>query len=141
MAMTTSASRVKHLNPDGMMKNPAFSQAIEVTGPVKTVYVGGQNAVDRTGAVVGKDDLGKQTEQVMLNISAALRAAGARLEDIVKMTVYLVQGQPLESGFEAYRRAWGDRGAPPTVTVVYVAALGRPEYLVEIDAVAVVPLA
>ncbi len=54
---------VRHLNPDGLHKNPAYSQAVVVNGNVKTVYVGGQNAVDAAGAVVGKGDIGAQTEQ------------------------------------------------------------------------------
>jgi ABC-type hemin transport system substrate-binding protein len=45
---------VQYLNPDGLHKNPAYSQAVAVTGHVTTVYVGGQNAVDASGAIVGK---------------------------------------------------------------------------------------
>jgi enamine deaminase RidA (YjgF/YER057c/UK114 family) len=48
---------IKHLNPEGLHKNPAYSQAVAVAGPVKTVYVGGQNAVDSEGKLVGKGDL------------------------------------------------------------------------------------
>jgi hypothetical protein len=47
---------VQHLNPDGLHENPAYSQAVVVTGNVKTVYVGGQNAVDTAGTVVGKGE-------------------------------------------------------------------------------------
>jgi len=48
---------IEHLNPEGLHKNPAYSQAVAVAGPVKTVYVGGQNAVDSEGNLVGKGDL------------------------------------------------------------------------------------
>jgi hypothetical protein len=54
---------VQHLSPDGLHKNPAYSQAIAVTGPVRTVYVGGQNAVDSAGSIVGKGDIRAQTER------------------------------------------------------------------------------
>ncbi len=140
MTVTTTTGRVKHLNPDSMMKSPAFSQVIAVSGNARTIYVGGQNSVDRIGRVVGVGDIGKQAEQVMKNLKTALHAADADLEDIVKMTIYVVQGQPLEPGYEAFLRAWGIREERPTISVLYVAALGRPEVLLEIDAIAVVPL-
>ena len=54
---------VQHLNPDGLHKNQAFSQAVVASGNVRTVYVGGQNAVDASGNIVGKGDLKAQSEQ------------------------------------------------------------------------------
>lgn len=130
---------VQHLNPDGLHKNPAYSQAIVVTGNVKTVYVGGQNAVDSSGTVVGKGDIKAQTEQVLRNVETALAAAGAGLEHVIKWNVLIVEGQPLLPGFEAFQSAWGDRPNPPIVTAMYVAGLAVPDFLVEIDAIAVVP--
>jgi enamine deaminase RidA (YjgF/YER057c/UK114 family) len=70
------AGVVQYLSPDGLPKNPAYSNVIVVTGAVKTVYIGGQNAVDATGAIVGKGDIRAQTEQVMQNIQTALAAGG-----------------------------------------------------------------
>lgn len=130
---------VQHLNPDGLHKNPAYSQAIVVTGNVKTVYVGGQNAVDSSGTVVGKGDIKAQTEQVLRNVEAALAAAGAGLEHVIKWNVLIVEGQPLLPGFEAFQSAWGDRPNPPIVTAAFVAGLAVPDFLVEIDAIAIVP--
>lgn len=130
---------VRHLNPSGLHRNPAYSHAVTVTGNVKTVYVGGQNAVDSTGAVVGKGDIKAQTEQVIRNVQTALTAGGAGLEHVIKWNVYIVQGQPLAPGFEAFQAAWGDRPNPPLVTGVFVAGLANPDFLVEIEAVAVVP--
>jgi enamine deaminase RidA (YjgF/YER057c/UK114 family) len=130
---------VRHLNPDGLHKNPAYSQAVVVNGNVKTVYVGGQNAVDAAGAVVGKGDIGAQTEQVLRNIETALAAGGATLHHVVKWNVLAVQGQSLMPGFEAFQRAWGNRPNPPIVTVAIVGGLAHPDFLVEIDATAVVP--
>jgi enamine deaminase RidA (YjgF/YER057c/UK114 family) len=134
------AGAVQHLNPDALSKNPAFTNVVVVTGPVKTVYIGGQDAVDASGTIVGKGDIGAQAEQVMRNVQAALEAAGASLEHVIKWNVYIVQGQPLQPGFEAFQRAWGRRPNPPTITGMFVAGLAHPDYLVEIDAVAVVPL-
>jgi enamine deaminase RidA (YjgF/YER057c/UK114 family) len=130
---------VQHLNPDSLHKNPAYSQAIVVTGNVRTVYVGGQNAVNAAGEIVGKGDIKAQTEQVLRNVEAALAAGGARLEHVVKWNVYIVQGQSLLPGFEAFQRAWGERPNPPLITGIFVAGLAHPDFLVEIEAVAVVP--
>lgn len=131
---------VQHLNPEGLHKNPAYSQAVATTGNVKTVYVGGQNSVDAQGNVVGKGDLKAQSAQAIRNVQTALSAGGARLEHVIKWNVYIVQGQPLAPGFEAFQSAWGNRPNPPAVSVMFVAGLAHPDFLVEIDAIAAVPL-
>ena len=132
---------VEHLNPETLHHNPAFTQAVAVSGAVKTVYVGGQNAVDASGAIIGKGDIGAQTEQVMHNIQAALAASGAGLEHVIKWNLYLVQGQPLEPGFAVFQRVWNRRPNPPAISMMRVAGLANPDFLLEIDAIAVVPLA
>jgi enamine deaminase RidA (YjgF/YER057c/UK114 family) len=65
---------VEHLNPEELHQNPAFTNVVTVTGPAKTVYVGGQNAINASGEVVGKGDLAAQTEQIFHNLEAALAA-------------------------------------------------------------------
>jgi hypothetical protein len=55
---------VKQLNPEGLHKNPAYSQAVVTTGNVRTVYVGGQNAVDASDKVIGRDDIRAQAQQI-----------------------------------------------------------------------------
>jgi enamine deaminase RidA (YjgF/YER057c/UK114 family) len=72
-------------------------------------------------------------------VETALAAGGAKLEHVVRWNVYIVQGQSVRPGFDAFRRAWGDRPNPPAVTVLFVAGLVNPDFLVEIDAIAVVP--
>ena len=67
---------MKHLNPEGLHKNPAYSQAVVTEGNVRTVYVGGQNAVDASGEVVGRGDIGAQAEQIFKNLETALEAGG-----------------------------------------------------------------
>jgi enamine deaminase RidA (YjgF/YER057c/UK114 family) len=137
--MGRQAGRVEHLNPEGLSRNPAFSNVIVVSGNAKTVYVGGQDSVDAEGNVVGVGDIGAQSEQVMGNVQTALAAAGADLGDVVRWTVLIVAGQPLGPGFAAFQKAWGDRPNPPTVTAAFVSALAHPDFLVEIDAIAVIP--
>jgi enamine deaminase RidA (YjgF/YER057c/UK114 family) len=59
---------VKHLNPEGLHKNPAYSQAVVTMGNVRTVYVGGQNAADASDKVVGRDDIKAQAQQIFKNL-------------------------------------------------------------------------
>ncbi len=130
---------IEYLSPDDLHKNPAFSQVVVTQGKVLTVYVGGQNAVNSSGEIVGKGDIGLQAEQIFKNLEIALSAAGARLENIVKWNVYVVQGQPPQPAFEVFQRVWANRPNPPLVTVLLVAGLANPDFLLEIEAIAVVP--
>jgi len=137
--MMTPAGQVQYRNPDTLNKNPAFTNVIVVTGSVKTLYVGGQNAVDASGTIIGKGDFKAQTEQVLKNIQTALSAGGAQLEHVIKWNLYVVQGQPLQAGFEVFQQVWGSRPNPPAITMAFVAGLANPDFLVEMDAIAVVP--
>jgi enamine deaminase RidA (YjgF/YER057c/UK114 family) len=134
-----SDGRVQLISPDGLVKNPAFSHAAVVTGNVKTVYIGGQDAVDGGGNIVGKGDLGAQTEQVLRNVLTVLAAAGAGPEHVMKWNIYVLQGQTLMEGFQAFQRVWPQVANSPLITGMFVAGLAHPDFLVEIDAVAVVP--
>ncbi len=129
---------VERLNPEGLHKNPAYSQVVVTMGSVKTVYVGGQNAVDASGEVVGAGDIELQAEQIFENLQTALAAGGARLDDVVKWNIYVVQGQPPQPAFEVFQHVWGERLNAPLITLLFVAGLAHPDYLMEIDAVAVV---
>jgi enamine deaminase RidA (YjgF/YER057c/UK114 family) len=128
---------VQHLNPEGMHQNPAFSQAVVVEGAARTIYVGGQNAVAADGSIVGKGDLAAQTEQVYANLETVLRAAGATIHDVVKWTLYVVQGQDIRPGFAVSQRVWGQNQSPPAITMAFVAELAHPDFLVEMEAIAV----
>lgn len=130
---------VQHLNPEGLHKNPAWSNVVTVSGRAKTIYVGGQNAIDPSGQIVGKGDIAAQTEQVFRNLETALRAAGARLEHVIKWNLFVLAGQPLQPGFEVFQRMWGQRANPPVITAAMVAGLAHPDFLLELDAVAVLP--
>lgn len=129
---------VSHINPEGLHRNPAYSQAVSVSGQARTVYVGGQNAVDEQGRIVAQGDIEGQTRQALRNVETAVAAAGGRLEDVVKLGVYLLEGQPLQLGFKVFAEVWGERGEPPAVTVAVVSGLAHPDFLVEIEALAVI---
>ena len=143
--MTTRASTamdggVEFLDPEGLHQNPAFSNVAVVSGSVRTIYIGGQDAVDAEGNVVGVGDIAAQTEQVLRNLSTALAAAGARPEHVVKWTIFIVDGQDFRAGYAAFQRVWGDRSDPPVITAAVVKGLAHPDFLVEMDAIAVVPV-
>ena len=137
--LTHARGEVKYINPDSLPKNPAFTNVVTVTGSVKTVYIGGQDAVDASGAIVGKGDLKAQTEQILKNIQAALAASGAQPEHVIKWNLYVLEGQSLNEGFETFQRVWGSRPNPPAISFMFVAGLAHPDFLVEMDAIAVVP--
>jgi enamine deaminase RidA (YjgF/YER057c/UK114 family) len=131
--------RVELLCPDGLVRNPAFSHVAVVSGPVRTIYIGGQDAITPAGEIVGKGDLGAQTEQILANVKTALAAAGAGPEHVIKWNVLVVEGQDFREGYAAFQRVWGDRPNPPLITAGVVKGLAHPDFLAEIDAIAVVP--
>jgi len=128
---------IQRINPDTLHKNPAFTQVATVDKAARLVFVGGQNGVDKSGKVVGKA-IASQSEQAFKNVIAALEAAGATIQDVFKMTVCIVQGQSLQDAFTAAQRVQGMNAAPPTVSVMFVAGLANPDFLIEIEAVAAI---
>ncbi len=134
-----SHGQIQYINPDTLSTNPAFTNVIAISGNVKTIYIGGQDAIDASGKIVGKGDLKKQVSQVFTNLQEALKAAGAGLEHIIKWNVYLVQGQSLEQGFEVFQQVGGRRHNPPAISMMFVSGLANPDFLIEMDAIAVLP--
>ena len=133
------STAIQYLNPGKLHENPAYSQVVVISGAVRNVHVGGQNAVDASGAIVGVGDIEAQARQIFKNLEIALHAAGAGMEHIVKWNVYVVQGVDPGPAFETFRAWWGDRPHPPLITLLFVAGLAHPDYLMEIDALAAVP--
>jgi 2-iminobutanoate/2-iminopropanoate deaminase len=127
---------ITRLNPDTLHKNPAFTQVAVVTNPAKIIYVGGQNGVDTSGKIVS-DAIGAQSVQASKNLIAALAAAGATMQHVVKMSIYLVQGQSIQDAFAATKDIPDMKADPATVTVLMVAGLAVPGALIEIEAIAV----
>ena len=131
--------KIQYIHPDGLSKNPAFSQAVITQGNGKTIYIGGQDAVNEKGEIVGKGNIAEQTEQVMKNIETALAACGATFENLVKLTIHIVQGQDIRLGFQASQKYLGRLKNPPAITGFFVVALARPDLLIEVDAIAFIP--
>jgi enamine deaminase RidA (YjgF/YER057c/UK114 family) len=103
-----------------------------------TVYLRGQIGQDlETRESVGVGDAAAQAERAMDNIAMLLDEAGARLEDIVKVVVYLTDIRYREPVYRVMGRRL--KGVFPVSTGIIVTALARPEWVVEIDATAVIP--
>ncbi|HOJ79420.1 MAG TPA: RidA family protein [Clostridiales bacterium] len=129
---------VKHSNPEGLFKSRAYSQVVTVSGSGKMIFIGGQNAVDAEGRLVGLDDFELQTKQVLENIKIALASENATFNDVIKLNIYMADGCDPAVGFKAFRETVGDLEKPPLITVLKVAGLANPAYMVEIDAIAAV---
>jgi enamine deaminase RidA (YjgF/YER057c/UK114 family) len=133
---------VELLNPPGIPA-PEFYRQVAVATGTRTVYLAGQVARAADGSPVGAGDLAAQVEQAYVNVGTALEGIGGSFDDVAKITLYIVDWSPekladLGAGVAA---AAGRLGTDPTkpVTLIPVAALGEPDLLVEVDAVAVLP--
>lgn len=131
---------IQLLRPEGLFASPAFSHVAIVPPGATTVYVGGQNAVDQNGELVGGSDVAAQTRQVMANLVTALEAAGAGIEHLVSVLVLLVEGVDVQAAYGAAAATLGSAKAPPLVSAALVSGLGVPGALVEVSAVAAKPL-
>ena len=124
------------LIPNTMPKSVGYSQVATVTGGT-IVFISGQVALDKSGNVVGKDDFEAQLQQVFENLKAALEAAGGTFDDVIKLNSYVVDMSYLAE-FREVRDKYVNVKNPPASTAVQVSRLFRPEFLVEVEAVAVV---
>ena len=131
------AAQVKRTNPPALSKPTGYTHIVEVTGPAKTIYISGQIAFDKDGKLVGTGDMKAQAEQVFKNLQAALDAAGAKFTDVVKMNSYITDMSKIQAVRDVRARYFGE--VTPASTFVQVAGLVRPDLLLEIEVVAVVP--
>ncbi len=128
---------IKHINPPELGPPPAYSQVVEVTAS-RLIFISGQIALDKTGAIVGKDDFAAQAEQVFHNLAAALEGAGCTVANMVKMTVFICDMANAPEYRKAKERFFA-RVTPTGVaasTLVEVSKLARPEFMIEIEAIA-----
>jgi reactive intermediate/imine deaminase len=130
-------AQVKRTNPPALSTPTGYSHVVEVSGAAKTVYIAGQIAFDKEGKLVGAGDMAAQAEQVFKNLQAALESAGAKFSDVVKMNTYITDMAKAPAVREVRARYFGQ--STPASTLVQVVALARPELLLEIEVIAVVP--
>jgi enamine deaminase RidA (YjgF/YER057c/UK114 family) len=127
---------IRYLQPDGLMRSPAFSHGAVVPPGATTIYIGGQNGVDETGKVVAGNDAAAQAVRAVDNVETVLRAAGATLADVVAWTVLIAADADVAAAYGAIASRLARTGAPPLVTAARVAGLAVPGALLEISAIA-----
>lgn len=125
----------KFINPESIATPTGYSHVADTSGS-RTIYISGQIALDPQGNVVGINDMGAQAEQIFQNLQVALSAVGATFEDVVKLTYYVVDMAQFQAVRDV-RARYLNQAHPPASTAVGVTALVRPEFLLEIEAVAV----
>jgi enamine deaminase RidA (YjgF/YER057c/UK114 family) len=128
--------RVELIRPDHLTPHVPYAYAAVPRGGSLLVFTAGACPLDSAGAIVAPGSVADQAEQVMENLRTALHAAGAQLHDVVKTTVYVVSADrsDLVAAWDVVRRHFGDHDPPSTL--LGVSALGYPEQLVEVEAVA-----
>jgi enamine deaminase RidA (YjgF/YER057c/UK114 family) len=122
------------VNPASMAQPTGYSHVVKKSGT--PVYIAGQVALDGAGKVVGKGDPAAQAEQVFANLRTAVEAAGGSMGDIVKLNVFALDVGYRPAIAEARARAFPD-GDFPASTFVVISGLAAPDFLLEIEAVAV----
>ncbi len=126
------------VNPPTLCPTFGWTHVVTVSGG-KTVYVSGQVGVDERGQVVGRGDLRKQTVQAFENIQHALAAVGATFKDVVTTNLYVVGLKPKHVPMiRDVRSRYVSAENPPASTLVGVSALVGADWLIEIEAVAVI---
>ena len=132
------AQDIRHINPDGLSKSPAYSHAVTAR-PGTVVWLAGQVAQNAKGEVVGKGDLKAQLNQAWENVRIALAGSGASFKDVVKITTYVVNYKPsMRDDLRAARLKAMGSGEPPASTLVGVQSLATNDWLVEIEVTAVI---
>ena len=113
-----------------------YSHAVAAEGR-RMIFVAGQLSRDREGTLVGEGDMRAQIRQVCENVRTALAAAGAQVADLVKTTTYVTDIDEFFKHVDVRTEYFG--AEPPTSTTVEVRRLASPGFLVEMDAIAVLP--
>ncbi|HTM07291.1 MAG TPA: RidA family protein [Verrucomicrobiae bacterium] len=113
---------------------PRYTHGILAEGG-KLLFIAGQTASDKEGNVVGKGDIEAQTHQVYKNLTAVLQEAGGSLDNLVMTTTFIVDRKYRE-GYNKVRMQYYKQH-PPTSTLVIITGLAHPDYLIEINGIAV----
>jgi 2-iminobutanoate/2-iminopropanoate deaminase len=117
--------------------NGHFAQAVVAEATGRMLFVSGMTARNNEGGITGLGDVKAQTRQVCENVRAAVEAAGGTLDDVVRVDVFCLDMRDFEAIHEVRREFF--TGTPPASTMVEISNFSRPGYLVEMNAIAVLP--
>ena len=130
-------AEVRFTNPATIARPMGYSNVVEVSNG-RMIFIAGQSAIDPNGNVVGAGDMRAQAEQVFQNIQAALEAVGATFQQVVKLSYYMTDISQI-AAIREVRDRYINTAKPPVSTAVEVRRLFREEFMIEVEAVAVVP--
>lgn len=129
----------KHINPNSLFPSleHGFSQIVAASGGT-TIYISGQTAWDSQKQIVGGRDLAQQARQALRNVQIAIEAAGGTLADIVSLRIYVVDYRREQAdAIAGALREFFPREKCPVSTWIGVSSLAVPDFLIEIEATAV----
>lgn len=129
-------ARIERFCAPGVYDPPGYSQAVKVTGAQTIVYLAGQVAYDDRGGVAHPGDFTAQARQIFGSIKALVEAAGGTLANVVKLNTYLTDIRHRADILPVREQFFGKK--LPASTLVAVAALAHPDWLIEVEAIAVV---
>jgi len=127
----------RHINPAGIHKHPAFTRVITVKGPSKMIFIAGQTPSDEAYRPVAAGDYRGQYVKVLESLTVQLEAAGASWDDVVYQRVFVIDVDRYLAVARdpSIPRPWRS-GAPPGSTLIGVTRLSHPDFLIEIDLIA-----
>jgi len=129
-------TRIEKFTAPGVYDPPGYSQAVKVSGAQTVVFLAGQVAYDKDGSVAHRGDFKGQARQVFASLKALVEAGGGTLQSIVKINTYVTDVR-YRQDFRAIREEFfGPKG--PASTMIEVSSLAHPDYLIEVEAIAVV---
>ncbi|HWA16735.1 MAG TPA: RidA family protein [Gemmatimonadales bacterium] len=137
-AIATAQGAPLLTNPPGLVMPRGFSQVAEIPPGSRLLFLSGQVPMDSTGKIVGTGDARAQARQVFENLRIALASRGASFAHVAKLTVFLKDIRDL-AAFREVRDRYIDPKSPPASSLVQVTALVNPDFLMEVELVAVVP--
>jgi 2-iminobutanoate/2-iminopropanoate deaminase len=132
------ASPLRHSNPPGMAVPATYSQVVEVNGPHRIIFIAGQTGQDAGGKIA--QGIRAQATQIMENIKAALNSVGGSFEHIVKLNTYMVDIDRDGPGYREVRASYfSNKSALPASTLLQISRLANPQYLLEVEVLAILP--
>jgi enamine deaminase RidA (YjgF/YER057c/UK114 family) len=126
------------INPPELYKHPSYTRVITVKGPCKFIYIAGQTPSDDNYQPVAKGDYKAQYERIMDALTIQLKAAGATWDDVVMRKTYTLDVDKLRAVLhDPATKRLESAANPPTSTMLGVSRLSHPDFLIEIEIMAI----
>ena len=124
------------INPPELYKHPAYTRVVTVKGPCKMIFIAGQTPSDDNYQPIAKGDYKKQYERIIEGLTIQLKAAGATWDDVVVRRVFTLDVDALQKILREVKRP-ENVAHPPASTMIGVTRLSHPDFLIEIDLIAI----